>query len=249
MAKTLDFATKASVLAAACVLAVSLAEVARAGDTAQLAGRWTFDASQSDDAQQKVHEAQQDSKINAANNGNVYPGSGGQYPGTGGQYPGGGYPGGGYPGGGMGRGGMGGIWGPGGGGMGRPGHQSAANRAGVSSEEWDRLAENPKYLSIDQHSKQIVVTDDNDNAQTFYADGKKHDDKDASGKKVSTKSDWESGVLTAETKLSHSEKLTQTFRLSDDGKQLFVTTVFEDPSLNGPLSIRRVYDLAKSPSK
>lgn len=130
--------------------------------------------------------------------------------------------------------------------MGRPGHQSSANRAGVSSEEWDRLAQDPKYLQIDQRSKQIVVTDDNDNAQSYYPDGKKHEEKDSSGKKVSTKSDWEGGVLTAETKLGHSEKLTQSFRVSDDGKQLFVTTQFEDPTLAGPLSIRRVYDLAKS---
>jgi hypothetical protein len=229
---------KRSIPVFACLVAASLVGVARAGDKAQLSGHWNFNADQSDDAQQKVHEAQQDSKINADQNGNTYPGTGGQYP-----------AGGGYPGGvGVGRGGMGGVWGPGGG-MGRPGHQSAANRAGVSSEEWDRLAENPKYLKIDQQSDQIVVTDDNNNAQTFYLDGKKHDDKDSSGKKVSTKSDWDGGILTAETRLSHSDKLTQTFRVSDDGKQLFVVTRFEDPTLAGPLSIRRVYDLRKTQDK
>ena len=42
-----------------------------------------------------------------------------------------------------------------------------------------------------------------------------------------------------------SEKLTQTFRVSEDGKQLFVITQFEAPALTGPLSIRRVYDLPK----
>jgi hypothetical protein len=246
MAKDFSFTAKPTVLAVACFVAASLVGVARAGDKAQLAGHWNYNQKDSDDAQAKVHEAQQDSKINVDNTGN-YPGTGGQYP-SGGS-PGGGYPGGGYPGG-MGRGGMGGMGGVGGGGpMGRQGHQSAANRAGVSSEEWDRLGQDPKYLLIEQHSDQMVVTDDNDNAQTFYADGKKHDDKDSSGKKVSTKTDWQSGVLTAETKLSHSEKLTQTFRVSDDGKQLFVTTLFEDTTLAGPLSIRRVYDLAKSSAK
>jgi hypothetical protein len=248
MAKGFDITVKTSVLVSACFLAASLVGVARAGDKAQLAGHWNYNQKESDDAQLKVHEAQQDSKINVDNTGN--------YPGTGGQYPGGGGGGGGYPGGGgMGRGGMGGMGGMGGrggmggGGMGRPGQQSAANRAGVSSEEWDRLAQDPKYLLVEQHSDQFVVTDDNDNAQTFNPDGKKHDDKDSGGKKVSTKADWESGVLTAETRLNRSEKLTQTFRVSDDGKQLFVTTRFEDTTLAGPLSIRRVYDLAKSSAK
>ena len=69
--------------------------------------------------------------------------------------------------------------------MGRGGRQSA-NRgdAEVSSEEWDRLAANPKYLHIDQRSDQIVVSNDSDHAQTFYPDGKKHDDKDAGRKEV-----------------------------------------------------------------
>ncbi len=237
---------KAAIPLVAGFVAISLTGVARAADKPQLSGRWVYNQNQSDDAREKVHEAQQDSKINADATGN-YPGTGGQYPNSGGGYPGGGYPGGGYPNGGMGRGGMGGMGG--GGGMGRPGHQSAADRAGVSSEEWDRLSQDPKYLRIDQHSNQIVVTDDNDNSQTLYPDGKKHDDKDSSGKKVSTKTDWEGDVLTTEAKLSHAERLTQTFQVSDDGKRLFVTTRFEAPTLAGPLSIRRVFDFGKTQAK
>ena len=246
MAKALNFTAKATVPVVACFLAASLVGVARAGDKAQLTGHWNFNQDQSDDAQHKVEEAQQNSKVRATNaGGGGYPGGGGGYPGGGGTYPGGG---GGYPGG-MGRGGMGGMGGPypGGGGTGRGGPQGTANRGpAISSEEWDRLAENPKYLRIDQRSEQIVVINDSDQAQTFYPDGKKHDDKDASGKKITTKADWEGDSFVAETKLSHSQKLTQTFRVSEDGKQLWVTTRFEDSSLAGPVSIRRVYDLGKS---
>ncbi len=130
--------------------------------------------------------------------------------------------------------------------MGRGGRQ--ANRGGdaVSSEQWDRLAENPKYLRIDQRSDQVVVTDDSDHARTFYPDGKKHDDKDADGRKFSTKAAWEGGAFVAETKLPHSDRLTETYRVSDDGKQLYVITRFEASSLAGPVSIRRVYDLTKA---
>jgi hypothetical protein len=123
------------------------------------------------------------------------------------------------------------------------------NHETVSSEDWDRVASNPKYLRIDQRSDQVVVTDDSDHAQTFYPDGKKHDDKDADGKKVSTKTSWEGSVLVAETKLPHGEKLTETFRMSDDSKQLYVISRFEAPGLAGPVSIRRVYDLAKEQAR
>ena len=67
--------------------------------------------------------------------------------------------------------------------------------------------------------------------------------------KISTKASWEGSAFVAETKLPHSEKLTQTFRVSEDGKQLFVITQFEASSLNGPVSIRRVYDLPKAPAQ
>jgi hypothetical protein len=228
MAKGFSFTAKAAVPIAACFLAALLAVVPRAQDKAQLTGHWNLNQDQSDDAQQKVHDAQQNSQ------------RGGGYPGGGGGYPGGG--------GGMGRGGMGGMGGMGGGmgrgrmGMGNPG-------SGVSSQEWGRLAENPKFLRIDQRSDQFVVIDDSDRAQTFYPDGKKHNDKDADGNKISTKASWEGGAFIAETKLPHSEKLTQTFRMSEDGKQLHVITRFEASSGTVSVSIRRVYDMGKAPAQ
>jgi hypothetical protein len=129
-----------------------------------------------------------------------------------------------------------------GGGMGNPG-------SGVSRQDWDRLAENPKFLRIDQRSDQFVVIDDSDHTQTFYPDGKKHNDKDADGNKISTKASWEGSAFIAETKLPHSEKLKETFRLSEDGKQLHVITRFEASSGNASVSIRRVYDMGKAPAQ
>ncbi|MGO8815816.1 MAG: hypothetical protein ACLQVG_14285 [Terriglobia bacterium] len=236
MAKAFTLTAKATIPIAACLLAASLVVVARAEDKTQLTGRWNFNLDQSDDADQKIQEAQQNSKVRAdTTDTGTYPGSGGStYPGGGGM-------------GGMGRGGMGGMGGMGGG-MGR-GRQSSNHGEAVSSEDWDRVGANPKYLRIDQRSDQIVVTDDSDHAQTFYPDGKKHEEKDEDGKKLSTKSSWENGAFVAETKLPHSEKLTQTFRVSDDGKQLSIITRFEAPSLSGPVSIRRVYEMPKSASK
>jgi hypothetical protein len=230
----------------ACCLAAALVSVARAGDKAQLSGHWNFNPDQSDDAQQKVQEAQQNSANARRGGGGGYPGNpgGGTYPGGGGIYPGGGYPGGGYPvGGSIGRGGLGGpMGGPMGGGIGRRGGMGNPSR-GISSQEWEELAANPRHLSIHQHDDQVVISDDSNHTRTLYPDGKKHEEKDANGKKISTKTEWQGDALTAETRLGHSGKLTETYRLSPDGKQLFVVSRFDDSSLSGPLSIRRVYDL------
>ena len=229
MGRIFGFAVKSAILAATFFLAASLAGVACAADNPpKLSGHWQFNKDQSDDAQQRISEAQQ-----------IGPPSdkGGDVQSLPRGGPGVGYPDGvGWPGGGMG------FPGPGVG-VGLPGRRAHDKSSNVSSDEWDRLAENPKELQIAQRPEQVVITDDSGRAQTFYLDGKKHEEKDANGKKVSTKTEWQGNELVAETKSSHSTKLTQRFRLSDDGKQLYVTTRFENPSLRAPVSIRRVYDL------
>jgi hypothetical protein len=218
----------AAPFAACCLLA--LIGVAHAGDKPRLSGSWNFNTDQSDDAQQKVQQAKQSSQTRS---GGSYPGGGGGYPG--GSYPagGGGYPGaGGYPGGGgVGRGGMGGM-GPDG--IGNPG-------AAVSNQASEQLAANPKYLNITQHDDQILITD-SEHTTTLYPDGKKHKATDESGNKISTKSEWQGDELITERKMG-TGRLTDTYRVSSDGKQLIVISRYEDLALSQPLSIRRVYDL------
>jgi len=263
MTKTFTL-TEKGVIPAACLLAASLVVLARAGDKAQLTGHWNFNPNVSDDAGQKIRDAQQN---------NNHPSDATRsYPGTSGPHPGG-YPGVGVdaplPGGGArvgdpdgtarGEGGApiggagGGVNYPGGnsgdpGSRGRSGGPDAQGKSGsgASSQGWDWLTKNPEFLQIDQRGKQIVITDDSGHAQTYYPDGKKHEGKDANGNKISTKAEWEGTSLVAETKLGRSEILTETFRLSEDRNQLYVKSRLETPSLPGPVNIRRVYDLAKA---
>jgi hypothetical protein len=225
-ANSLGFTSKAAFLVAICSLVAILARAARADDKPpQLTGHWLFNADQSDDAQEKISDAQQNSR-DKGNNGGGYPGTGSPRVGIG------------FPIGGIG-------WPVGGGGIGRRG--GTGNHGGeVSSDDWDRLAATPKFLRIDQRSDQVVVIDDSGRAQTFYPDGKKHEETDASGKKVSTKTEWQGDALVAQTNLSHSTKLTETFRVSEDGKELYVVSRLEAPSLQGPVSIRRVFDLSNA---
>jgi hypothetical protein len=93
-----------------------------------------------------------------------------------------------------------------------------------------------------------VISDDTGHTRTFYPDGKKHHETNADGKKTSIKAEWDGDSLIVESKPGHSGKLTETYALSPDGQQLYVVSRFEDSSLAGPLSIRRVYDLAKAPA-
>ena len=60
--------------------------------------------------------------------------------------------------------------------------------------------------------------------------------------RISTKTEWQGDEPVAETKMG-SGKLTETFQVSSDGKQLTVISRFENSSLSEPLSIRWVYDL------
>lgn len=78
MAKAFTLTAKATIPIAACLLAASLVVVARAEDKTQLTGRWNFNLDQSDDADQKIQEAQQNSKVRAdTTDTGTYPGSGG----------------------------------------------------------------------------------------------------------------------------------------------------------------------------
>ena len=257
MAKIISFPAKLTIPFLACCLLAALAAVSRAADKPHLSGNWHFNPKQSDDAQAKVHDAQERSSSSRRRSGGGYPGgdpNGGSYPGGGGGYPGG-IPGTDYPGGGSSRVGVGGPMGGIGvgvpiGGIGRRGRDGAGREgSGISGQEWEALAATPKTLKIEQHEKDIVLRDDSGNSQTLYPDGKKHKEDNLQGNKVSTKTRWEGDELTTESKLGHSGKFTETFRLSAEGKQLEVISRLEDPSLAAPLTIRRVYDRAPAPSQ
>ena len=89
-----------------------------------------------------------------------------------------------------------------------------------------------------------MISDDS-HTIILYPDGKEHSGKDEDGNKASTRTQWQGDDLVSETRMG-SGKLTTTYQRSSDGKQLIVTSRFEDFSLGGNLSIRRVYDLANA---
>lgn len=257
--------TRKTAILVVCVLGGLLAVLAAADQKPRLCGRWNFNPAVSDDAGASLEAAQQGKSEKTIGS---YPASPGPYPGT---YPGVGVdtPVGGNGGvrvgdpDGIGRGqtgapiggGAGGInYPPGNGGdPGTPGRSAGPAEQGstgtAGANRWGWLTQDPKFLQIDQQGKQIVVTDDSGHARTYYPDGKKHEGSDAQGNKTSTKARWEGNSLIAETRIANSGALTESFRPSEDGNQIYIKTRFEGPSLPAPFSIRRVYDRAKPPAK
>jgi hypothetical protein len=163
-------------------------------------GRWRFNPEQSEDARQKIREAQ------AARQPSGGPGGGG--------YGGGGY-GGGHRGGGYGGGGRGG---------GRMG--SGGRPPGDSPDAMRSLFEAPEEMTITHTEAEIAVLEKDGRLRTLHPDGQKY--KTDTGSEI--KARWDKQQLIVETKGERRPSLTETLGLSADRKQLVVTLRFEGRS-------------------
>jgi hypothetical protein len=119
----------------------------------------------------------------------------------------------------------------------------------MTAAEWEELATNAKTLRIEQNEQQISITDDAGRTKTLYPDGKKHKEQGSGEQSIATKTRWDGDRLVAEGKVGHSGKLTETYELSSNGKQLYVSSRFDSSQLAAPLTIRRVYDQSTANSQ
>jgi len=185
---------------------------------AGLSGRWLFNADQSDDVHKKMQEAAAGRQQGGS--------GGGGWGGHGGH--GGGWGGGGH--GGYGGGGYGGHGGRGmGGGSGQP--------QGDAQGSMRSYLEAPTELMITQTDKEIAVLDKDGRLRALHPDGQKY--KDDSGAEVQAR--WDKDHLIVETKPAQGPKVTETFGLAGEKRQLVVTVRFDSQRL-GPITVKRVYD-------
>jgi hypothetical protein len=202
-----------------------------------LAGSWTLNRDESDDPRQIVRDAE------APSSGTAGGAPGGSYPGGG--YPGGGYAGGGYPGGGY-------PWGGYAGGGRRGGYPS-----GGQQNTGQNIEDNPKMqplihpsglLMIELKNPEIDVTDDDLHRLSLYTDGRKlPKSKDNSDQEVAAH--WAGSQLVSDEKSPLGGKMSRTFELSQDGRQLFETLHIANGRSDTPIIIRYVYDIASSDTK
>ncbi|HTZ99986.1 MAG TPA: hypothetical protein VMB02_06625 [Candidatus Aquilonibacter sp.] len=188
------------------------------GGHPSLAGNWTLNKDQSDDPREKMRAAM--------GGGSSDPSGGG---GRGGMGGGGGF-GGGRRGGGQ-------------GGQGRRGDMNAdfsqlvieqtATSAKVTGSSGRVLAVYPGAASSQARGSV--------NAQSSGAD----DSAGAEDRNEPASAQWQGNQLVAATQARRSS-ITRTYELSPDGSQLYVTTKFESPRLQQPITFRFVYDAANS---
>jgi hypothetical protein len=194
----------------------------KAATAPSVAGGWTRNADLSDVSpgrgQQGDDAGQGRGDSGGGNNGGRRRGGGG---------------GGGFGGGGYGR----------GGGMGRGGGGAAA----VNPDEVARMRDamrdvtNPSdHLIITQTESMIVVTGADGRTTRLSADGKKIKDENT---KVERKTKWDGGKLVSEISGLGRGKMTQTFAVDPEGKQLRISVVMEDGRSGQPRTITQVYDL------
>jgi hypothetical protein len=179
-----------------------------------LAGKWTLNKEQSEDARAKMHPS--------AEGGGRAPGG---WPGSGG---GGGAPGMGGRGGGFGgHGGHGGYGGHGGGG-------DAAREASARS-----FFDPAETLTITQSEQEIAV-DDGQHVLHLHPDGRKIK---SEGGEAETATTWRGTELVVEMKNEHGRKITSAYMAVPEKHQLLVTSTMEGHS-GEPITVRRVYDAA-----
>ncbi len=144
---------------------------------------------------------------------------------------GGGFGGGGFGGGGFGR----------GGGMGRGGGAPAMNPEDMARmRDAMRDITNPSdHLVITQTESMVVLTAADGRTTRLSPDGKKIKDENT---KIERKTKWDGGKLVSEINGLGRGKMTQTFAVDPERKQLRLTVVMEGGRSGQPRTITQVYD-------
>jgi hypothetical protein len=134
---------------------------------------------------------------------------------------------------------IGGPWpGTGGGGYGGPRPQSDI------SDSMGDLVNPPREMRLSQkfdNDPEVLLADDREHRTSFFTDGRKIEkSKDYDSKQVAAH--WDDKKLITDEKGAHGGKVTRTFELSSDGKQLIETVHVTDSKGNHPVNVQYVYD-------
>jgi hypothetical protein len=148
-------------------------------------------------------------------------GYGGRRGGMGGGYPGGGYPGGG-------------------------GHGGYGSRGGGESDEerqkMHELLTPASKITLSMTGAEVDLIDDQDRKRALMTDGRKlQKSKDANYQEIAAK--WDGHRLITDEKDPRGNKMSRTFELSEDGRQLYETVHLKMGHSNGETSVRYVYDI------
>jgi hypothetical protein len=135
------------------------------------------------------------------------------------------------------RGGMGGGY-PGGG-------HGGYGRRGESDDERQKMHEllsPPKKMTLSMTGAEVDLLDDRDRKRAFMTDGRKlQKSKDDSYREIAAK--WDGNKLATEEKDPRGNKMSRTFELSENGRQLYEVLHMTSGRSNTSHVIRFVYDI------
>jgi len=115
---------------------------------------------------------------------------------------------------------------------------------GDTSDSMGDFVNPPREMKLTQNfdsDPQVLLSDDRGRRTSFVTDGRKIEkQKDPDYKQVAAR--WEDKKLVTDEKGSHNGKVSRTFELSQDGKQLIETVHVTDSKGNHPVNVQYVYD-------
>lgn len=97
-------------------------------------------------------------------------------------------------------------------------------------------------LTIEHEDPELTITDANEQRRFLYTDGRETRRDSENGQSLEVKSRWKDGRVVVETSGGRG-KVTETYRLGAEGRELIVETRVEGRGEMPGFSLRRVYDL------
>ena len=100
----------------------------------------------------------------------------------------------------------------------------------------------PSTVAISMTGAEVDMLDDRERKRAFMTDGRKlQKPKDDNYQEIAAK--WDGNRLVTEEKSPRGGKMSRTFELSPDGRQLYETLRMDSGRSNRPIDARFVYDI------
>ena len=142
----------------------------------------------------------------------------------------------------------GGGW-PGGGGYGGHGGGMGGGESDQQRQKMHELLSPPRTMTFSMTGAEVDLTDDRDRKRAFVTDGRKlQKSKDDNYQEIAAK--WDGNRLVTDEKSPRGGKMSRTFELSPDGRQLYENLRIESSERNNrSLDVHYVYDILAEADK
>ncbi len=128
----------------------------------------------------------------------------------------------------------------------RPGDSRGGQQGGDRQGRMREMFEAAETLIIAHNDPELSITDNTGRTRTLYTDGRKAEQQTPRGETIKVTARWQADRLVIEREAGHGRKMSETYELAPDGRQLVVTKRIENQRFPEPIIIRYVYDAART---